>query len=214
MEFTRSYVSPVRDEAARATEGRILDAAERLFVEQGYGPTTIASIAGAAGVSKQTVYNSCGSKAELLKRLYDVRLVGDEEPVPFAEREDVRDVGSRSDPRALLDGYGQLAGAILERLGPVMSVVVAGAAAGDPDLRHHLEVADSERLTGAQGWAGKLSSLGALRPGLTVDRARDIIWAINSVQTWDLLVRRRGWSTQDYAAWLGEALAEVLLAPG
>jgi AcrR family transcriptional regulator len=214
MEFTRSYVSPVRDEAARATGGRILDAAERLFVELGYGPTTIASIAGAAGVSKQTVYNSCGSKSELLKRLYDVRLVGDEEPVPFAEREDVRDVGSRSDPRALLDGYGQLAGAILERLGPVMSVVVAGAAAGDPDLRHHLEVADSERLTGAQSWAGKLSSLGALRPGLTVDRARDIIWAINSVQTWDLLVRRRGWSTQDYAAWLGEALAEVLLAPG
>ena len=32
MEFTRSYVSPVRDEAARATGGRILDAAERLFV--------------------------------------------------------------------------------------------------------------------------------------------------------------------------------------
>jgi hypothetical protein len=149
----------------------------------------------------------------LLKRLYDVRLVGDEEPVPFAEREDVKDVGNRSDSRALLAGYGQLAGAILERLGPVMSVVVAGAAAGDPDLRRHLDVADSERLTGAQRWAGQLASLGALRKGLTVDRARDIIWAINSVQTWDLLVRRRGWSTQDYAAWLGEALSEVLLAP-
>ena len=32
MEFSRSYVSPVRDEAARATERRILDAAERLFI--------------------------------------------------------------------------------------------------------------------------------------------------------------------------------------
>jgi len=32
------------------------------------------------------------------------------------------------------------------------------------------------------------------------------------VQTWDLLVRHRGWSTKDYSAWLGEALAEVLLA--
>ena len=142
-----------------------------------------------------------------------MRLVGDEEPVPFADREDVKDIGSRSDPRSLLAGYSQLAGAILERLGPVMSVVVAGAAAGDPDLRHHLEVVDAERLTGAQGWAGKLAALGALRPGLTVDRARDIIWAINSVQTWDLLVRHRGWSTKDYSAWLGEALAEVLLAP-
>ncbi len=212
MEFSRSYTSPVRDEAARATERRILDAAERLFIEQGYGPATIASIARAAGVSKQTVYNSCGSKADLLKRLYDVRLVGDEEPVPFADREEVKEVGSRSDPRALLAGYGQLAGQILERLGPVMSVVVSGAASGDPDLRRHLEVADSERVIGAQSWAGQLASLGALRPGLTVDRARDIIWAMNSVQTWDLLVRRRGWSTQDYGTWLGEALAEVLLA--
>ena len=67
MEFPRPYVSPVRDEAARATERRILDAAERLFLEHGYGPATIASIARAAGVSKQTVYNSCGSKADLLK---------------------------------------------------------------------------------------------------------------------------------------------------
>ena len=164
-------------------------------------------------MSKQTVYNSCGSKADLLKRLHDVRLVGDAEPVPFADREDVREVGSRSDPRALLAGYGQLAGKILERLGPVMSVVVAGAEAGDPDLRHHLEVLDSERLIGAQGWADNLASLGALRPGLTVDRARDVIWAINSVQTWDLLVRRRGWSTREFSTWLGVTLAEVLLAP-
>ncbi len=213
MELTRSYVSPVRQEAARATERRILDAAERLFVEQGYGPASIASIAQAAGVSKQTVYNSCGSKADLLKRLYDVRLVGDEEPVPFGDREDVRAVGSRTDPRDLLTGYGQLAGEILQRLGPVMSVVLAGAAAGDPDLRGHLATTDAERLTGAEGWAQQLAGLGALRPGLTVDRARDIIWAVNSVQTWDLLVRRRGWSTQEYAGWLGDALADVLLGP-
>lgn len=213
MEFPRPYVSPVRDEAARATEHRILDAAERLFLEHGYGPATIASIARAAGVSKQTVYNSCGSKSDLLKRLHDVRVVGDAEPVPFADREDVREVGSRSDPRALLAGYGRLAGEMLDRLGPVMTVVVAGAEAGDPDLRHHLEVVDAERLIGAQGWAGQLASLGALRPGLTVDRARDIIWALSSVQTWDLLVRRRGWSTQDYSTWLGETLAEVLLPP-
>jgi len=213
MELARSYVSPVREAAARATERRILDAAEQLFVEQGYGPASIASIARAAGVSKQTVYNSCGSKADLLKRLYDVRLVGDAEPVAFADREDVKEVGGRTDPRDLLTGYGRLAGEILERLGPVMSVVLAGAAAGDPDLRRHIATTDAERLTGAEGWAQQLAALGALRPGLTVDRASDIIWAINSVQTWDLLVRRRGWNTREYAAWLGDALADVLLAP-
>ena len=64
-----------------------------------------------------------------------------------------------TDPRALLSGYGQLAGEILERLGPVMSVVLAGAAAGDPDLRRHLATTDAERLTGAQGWPPSATSI-------------------------------------------------------
>lgn len=102
MELTRSYHSPTRDEAARATAGRILDAAERLFTEDGYGPTTMAGIARAAGVSKQTVYNTFGSKAELLKRLYDVRIVGDDEPIPFGERPEVIRLEQEIDPRAFL----------------------------------------------------------------------------------------------------------------
>jgi AcrR family transcriptional regulator len=63
VNISRSYSSAVRDDAARATEHRIIDAAERLFLENGYGATTVTMIAAAAQVSKQTVYNSCGSKA-------------------------------------------------------------------------------------------------------------------------------------------------------
>ncbi len=61
-------------EQARLTQRRIVDAAHRLFVEQGYGPTTMAAAAAAAGVSAQTVYNAFGSKPALLKRVYDIVL--------------------------------------------------------------------------------------------------------------------------------------------
>ena len=47
---SRSYSSPVRAEQARLTERRITDAAHRLFLAQGYGPTTLAAIAREAEV--------------------------------------------------------------------------------------------------------------------------------------------------------------------
>ena len=59
--------------------------------------------------------------------------------------------------------------------------------------------------------AGRLGELKALRPGLTVERARDIIWTVNSVQTWMLLTRGRGWSQPEYANWVGQSLVDLLL---
>ena len=211
MNISRSYSSAVRDDAARATEHRIIDAAERLFLENGYGATTVTMIAAAAQVSKQTVYNSCGSKAELLKRLYDVRLVGDDEPIAFGDREEIREMEALTDPRALLVAYGRVGGVLLQRLGPLLSVIIAGAHAGDPDLVRHLQTTDAERLIGAAGVAARLTELKALRPGLSEDRARDIIWTMNSVPVWTELTTGRGWSVDEYANWIGTAFADLLL---
>lgn len=214
MNISRPYSSPARDDAARATERRILDAAEQQFADNGYSATTVAMIAAAAGVSKQTVYNSCGTKAELLKRLYDVRLVGDDEPIAFGDRPEIQEMEALTDPRALLVAYGQVGGVLLQRLGPLLSVIVAGAQAGDPDLIALLQTTDAERLIGASGVAGRLSELRALRPGMTVDRARDVIWTMNSVPMWTLLTGPRGWTQTEYAQWIGAAMADLLLPPG
>ena len=213
MNISRPYASTVRDEAARVTERRIVDAAERLFLEHGYGPTTVAMIATVAGVSKQTIYNSCGSKAALLKRLYDVRIAGDDEPVPIAQREAMREMRSRTDPRHLLAGYGDIAKSMLERIGPLMALAIQGAAAGDADLQALLETTDRERLIGATALAQHLGAMGMLRAGLDVQEARDVIWSINSPQTWSLLVQRRGWDNDRYCGWLGATLGDVLLEP-
>ncbi len=63
----RSYDNSSRAEAARETRLRILAAARRLIVSEGYRSFSIAALAEAAGVSPQTVYNAVGGKAEVLK---------------------------------------------------------------------------------------------------------------------------------------------------
>jgi AcrR family transcriptional regulator len=59
---------------------QILEAAERLFLEQGYMATNMESVARAAGVGKATLYVYFAGKAELLRAVIgraDERMLGD-----------------------------------------------------------------------------------------------------------------------------------------
>jgi AcrR family transcriptional regulator len=208
----RAYESPLRREQALATERRILDAAYRLLVDQGYGATTMSAVAREAGVSTPTVYKVVGSKPELVKRVYDVTLVGDAEPVPFAERPEVRAAYEEADPRRFLAAYAGLGRLLLDRLGPLLATLVAGARSGEPELVEFVATINGERLAGTTMVARRLEEMGALRPGLDVERARDLIWTLNSIEVWELLVRQRGWSPDEWEAWQARALVEAVLA--
>src|SRR5690349_11037579 len=75
--------------AARVLENeeRILRAAHKLFVADGYRATTLAAVADAAGVAHRTVYVRFGTKATLLKRVIDLAIVGDLAPIDVVSRE-------------------------------------------------------------------------------------------------------------------------------
>jgi len=57
-----------------------------------------------------------------------------------------------------------------------------------------------------------LHDTGALRPGLTAQTAADILYALASPQTHQLLRRHCSWTTQRYRTWLTNAVTEQLLA--
>lgn len=71
----RSYSSALREEQARTTRERVVQAAGMLFTQHGYVATTRQAIAAAAGVSVVTV-SSTGTKAELLLAALDQAVAG------------------------------------------------------------------------------------------------------------------------------------------
>src|SRR5436305_1375281 len=96
----RRYDATRRRQHAEKTRSRIVEVAERHFVEQGYAPTSIAVIAADAGVSVDTIYKTYGGKAGLLRALYDRALRG-REPEPAEHRSD-RLQAESFDPREII----------------------------------------------------------------------------------------------------------------
>lgn len=67
------------------------------------------------------------------------------------------------------------------------------------------------RATNMRTFAADLRSTGDLREDLSGDRVADIVWSMNAAEYWDLLVRERGWSADQFAAWLIDAWTRLLL---
>src|SRR5918999_2387364 len=116
--MTRPYETPARQAQARETRQRIVSAARELMLAGGYARMTIADLARSAGVSAQTVYNSVGGKAEVVKAVYDVTLAGDEEPVPMSLRPEFRAVTEAADVGTWAAAYAAIARMIQQRVGP------------------------------------------------------------------------------------------------
>src|SRR3954470_22988482 len=126
----RRYDSTRRRAQAEATRREILEAAERLFSQQGYAGTTIAAIAAEAQVAPKTVYLAFETKAGLLRALWNLRLRGDANEVPVGDREWYREVLDEPDPARALRLNARNSRLVKDRFG-VLDGVVRGAAAVD-----------------------------------------------------------------------------------
>jgi len=209
----KPYSSELRAAQARATRRAIVAAAARLFTEHGYGATTVDAIAEAAGVSRKTVFASVGGKAQALKLAIDWAIVGDDEPVPLLDRPHVREGHTEPDARRILAGYVRSTGAIQARIARL--VAVAEAAAGtDAEVRAMTADGQAQRLRGMMVFAQVLASRGALRPGLTVSEAADILWVFGGPGVYHRFVIEQGWSAQRFEEWLHDALTSLLIDPG
>jgi AcrR family transcriptional regulator len=207
---SRPYRSTLRDEQSRATRRRIVDAAATLFVERGYGPTTIDAIAERAGVGRKTVFTSAGGKATLLKLAFDWTLAGDDEPVAIADRPEVQQTMELDDPAALLAAWVAMNAAIARRLAALHHVLVV-AADGDADAAALLATTDEQRIGGARVVADRLDALGGLRPGLGLDEAAAILDVLIDPMPYRRLVVLRGWTFEAYAAYIQQAAVTSLL---
>jgi AcrR family transcriptional regulator len=206
----RTYDSPRRQEQARLTRRTVLDAARQLFLDQGYAKTTVSAVARRAEVSVETVYKAFGNKPGLVKAVFDVAVVGDDEPVPMVQRELVQRIEAEPDPRRKLALYGEHLVGVGTRTAAIL-LLVREAAATDAGAGAVWEQLQAERLTGMTAFAAHLAGGGHLRSGVSADEARDVLWTYNSVELWNLLVDQRGWSPDRFGTWVGHQLVAALL---
>ena len=214
MAESRRYSMSLREEQTAATKRRILDAASRLFTARGYLGTKLGGIADAAGVSVQTIYNLVGGKAVLLKEVYDVTLAGDDEPLPMERRPLALAVRDAATGRESLARYATMSRVLGERLLPLLTMLLAQAATGDPELREFAATVEAERAAGTRGVATHVAERFGLRAGLDAGAAADVLWTLTAPEITGRLVHGRGWGWDRYERWLGTTMADALLGPG
>lgn len=210
MSTARRYVSPQRERAASETRTRVLAVATEELIRRGFHATTVASLARAAEVSPQTIYNSIGGKADVVKAAYDVLLAGDDEPVPISARPEMRAVFEQPDAAATVRAYVAVGCRMYDRVGPLLGGLWVEGPGSDRELAGFLESIESERRVGNTVLVRHLEQRFGLPTPLTASDAADIVWTATSFEVVDRLVRRCGWKMERFEDWLGTILVSNL----
>src|SRR5690349_20984192 len=206
----RRYDSSRRRAQAEATRADILDAAQRLFQQRGYAATTMEAIAGEAGVALKTVYVAFETKSGLLRALWNHLLRAGRDEVPVAEQDWYREVVAEADPERQLAMTVRASVAVKRRIAGVLEVI-RSAAPADPDIAALWERIQTDFHANQQVIVESLAAKRALRQGLDVERATDVLWTLNHPNVWHLLVEERGWTPEEFEAWFADTARAQLL---
>ncbi|MGH2743795.1 MAG: TetR/AcrR family transcriptional regulator [Gammaproteobacteria bacterium] len=208
---TRAYHSPRRREQAEATRLAILAAAQRLFERNGYAGTSVTAIAKEAKVTPRTVYLGFATKAGVLRAVWNRALRGERDAAPVAAQQWFQEVLEEPDPGRTLRLNARNSRRFKERSTGLLQAV-RDAAPLETEIAALWERIQTEYH---QNQLAVVESLGpgALRRGLTVTRAADIIWTLNHPNTWIQLRVLRGWTPVHYERWVGDTSCQQLLAP-
>jgi AcrR family transcriptional regulator len=207
---TRAYHSPRRREQAEATRVAILGAAQRLFERAGYAGTSVAAIAREAGVTPRTVYLGFETKAGLLRAVWNRALRGERDDAPVAAQRWFRALLEEPDPERTLRLNARNSRWFKERATDLLQVV-RDAAPLEPEIAGLWDRIQTEYHANQRAVVDSLGP-GALKRGLSLTRATDIIWTLNHPNTWIQLGVLRGWTPAQYERWVGDTSCEQLLA--
>ncbi len=195
-----------RTAQAKETKRLILDAALAMFTRRGYGATSVNEIAAEAGVALPTVYASVGTKAQLLQLLLD-RV---DEQARVADH--VARVLAADQPRETLAAQIELTRALVEHAGSII-VALRSAAGVEPALATVYAEGMARHRGGAEATVQRITGAGALRHGVSPDRAVAILATLTRPVSWESLTGDFGWSFDDAQTWLTDVLARELLEP-
>ncbi len=203
-EEKRPYHSQVRQRQAEETRQRILVAARELFESRGYAVTTLEAIAELAEVSPKTVTAVFGSKRVLLAEVIN--------PEAFSTpvQQLIEELRATEDPSRRLSLVAQITRQAYEPLASSLELLrTAGAVAPElADVARQIEVRRRQNQTRL---IASLHDQEMLRPGLSLEEATDVLWALTSYDVYRMLVVEQRWEPERYETWLAQLLTQHLL---
>jgi AcrR family transcriptional regulator len=193
-----------RQRQALATKQLIVSTARDLFLERGYGATTMEVISEAAGVSISTVYAIFKNKRGILSAIRE------DWHLQSGQREIYERALAEPHPEKQL----QLAAHATRRqweTSLAMVNIYSGAAAADPEAAEELEAALAGRRRSLQAFIRAISP--GLRSDIDSEQAAAIYLALTRSELYQELVEIAGWSPDKYETWLAKTLIGQLLEP-
>ena len=203
----REYHSPTREQRALATRRRIRLAAERLFLRDGYLPTTMTKIAAEAGVAEKTVYLAFPTKADLLNEIIRIGVRGDEGSASLTERQEWAEMRANRSVDRLLDQAAARGVALMARAARFLALGEASAAI-DPQLaklrdRGHQNIRSDMRELA--------TALAAFDPRINPERLAHTLFAFAANESPYLrLTEECDWPQQQYETALRAILAALV----
>lgn len=185
---------------AAATEARIVAAASRLFVEDGYHSTTMRDVAKVAGVSERTMYVRFATKADLLKRAIDVAVVGDTQPIGLSGREWAVAAMTAPTLEARLRADASGSTALFVRLAPLVGVAVQ-VEADEPVIAESARLGRRGTLEHQRQFWTNLRADGLMNPDSDLDWVIATAGFAGTSEAYLTMTRTTSLSSEDYQRW-------------
>jgi AcrR family transcriptional regulator len=199
----------LRQAQTALTEQRILAAATELFLADGYVATTLEAVARHARVAARTVYVRFGTKAALFKRVVDVAIVGDTEPVGVLGRDWMTQAMTAPTLAERLTAGAAVGRQIMERTGALFAVAQQ-AAAVEPLIAAQWQEGRAQSRYAQEVFWTKLADDGLLPAGADLAWVIDTATILAAAETYLLVTRMLGWDLDTYQDWLAAASIRLL----
>jgi AcrR family transcriptional regulator len=194
------------------TEQRILAAATGLFLEGGYLATTLEAVARRAQVGARTVYLRFGTKAALFKRVIDVAIVGDTEPVDVLGRDWMQAALTDTTAAERIAASAAASRQIMQRTGGLFAVAQQAAAVEPLIAGFWQQGREQTRHTFAVFWT-RMAEDGLLAPGADLTWLTDTTSVLAAAETYLLITRTTGWDLDAYERWLIRTFSQLIASP-
>jgi AcrR family transcriptional regulator len=206
-------VKSLRAARAADTEERILAAARTLFLRDGYAATTLAAVADAARVGHRTIYVRFGTKAALFKRVVDVAVAGDAQPVEVTGRDWFQASLTAATLPERIQAYAQGASGLMARAGALIAIAWQAEPA-EPDIAAAGRAGREATRDAARLFCTRLRDDGLLPPSCDMTWLAETASLLCQAQTWLLGRDTLGWTDDQYSRWLSTTLTRLITAAG